>query len=338
MEHGIDSVPDAPIELREFFAAVDTVPYWVDHDRLDRGCRVIGRTGIVGFMALSMGALMGGYFAARVAKTLVGTGDLERMAPRRLAETVAWHSAVTAPGGLNRFADGFKQTMRVRLMHALVRAGMLRRPDWDFDAWDHPLNNSQLAGTAMLFALAHLSGCQALGLHFTRDERADVYHLWRYVGFLLGVEGQILPADEADGWRLFWLQASYEFDQPDGDCVRLAQALAGAVGPLMVGERAGRLPQVTREAVTGVMCAYARLILGNANADQLQLPDQKLFQALVLGAAVSLKAAEYPRRLLPGATRWAEFVGRRCQLALTDRMMCTAAPRCRPSSTGRSSS
>lgn len=45
---------------------------------------------------------------------------------------------------------------------------------------------------------------------------------------------RLLPADEADTWRLLWLQADYEF-RPDDDSTRLGRALRAALGPLAVG-------------------------------------------------------------------------------------------------------
>lgn len=321
LEQGIDALDNPPHELAEFFELVDDVPYWVDADQLDLACRVIGRTGLLGVTSLSMLALCGGYLASRVAKPLVRTGELEQMAPRRLAETLSWWADVTTPGGMGRFAPGFKSTVRVRLMHALVRAGLARRPDWDRGAWDHPLNASQLAGTIMLFGVAHLSGSQACGMHFTAREKQAVYDLWRYVGHVMGVRPEILPSTERDFWKMFWLQADYEFRAPDEDSRRLAQALVRAIGPMVAGEGTGRLDRLARATATDIMCAYARLLLGGRNAALLGLPDQKLFQGTVIAASTAIRMLELPRRIIPGATRWCEEAGRRSQRAMTDRMM-----------------
>lgn len=321
VEHGIEAVDDAPQELVAFFAEVEAVPYWVDRGLLDRAVGVIGRTGVIGDVALAMGSLMGGYLASRVVKTLVRTGDLRRAAPRRIAETTSWFAEVTAPGGLKRFAPGFQATVRVRLMHALVRAGMSRRADWDWQEWDCPVNQSAMAGTVMLFAIGNLAGSQVLGLHFSRRERDAVFHLWRYVGFLLGVRPDILPSTERDFWRLFWLQADYEFGHPDEDSIALAQALVQAIGPVIVGEGNGLLRRLGRQAATSVLCAYARLILDKPGADFLGLDDHTLLQRLLLGAAAVIRLLEYPRRLLPGATRLGEILGQRVRRASATQMM-----------------
>jgi len=310
IEHGIDAVDDPMPELVAFFKQADSRPYWVDQKKLDYAVRVSARVGLLpSLTALSMFSLMGGYLASRADKTLVATGDLEVMAPRRLAETLNWVVDVTAPGALERFAPGFTSTLRVRIMHAMVRAGMARRPDWDFDDWDYPVNQSTMAGTLMLFSLGNVLGSQALGVQFSRKDKDALYHFWRYVGFLLGLDPELLPSDEADTWRLLWLQADYEF-RPDGDSLRLGQALKSALGPLAIGDSSNPAAAVGRTVATEILCAYSRLILGSANADALELPDNKVAQVAVAGIAATNFAARYPMRIVPGLDRVYEVVGR----------------------------
>ncbi|WP_433577482.1 oxygenase MpaB family protein [Nocardia brasiliensis] len=314
VERGIDAVPDAPAELSAFFAQVEADPYWLDRDKLDRGARVVGRTSVWGGIAMGMFALMGGYLASRADKTLVGTGDLDAMAPRRLAETTQWWLDVTTPGGLARNAVGYKSVLRVRLMHALVRSGMNRRPDWDYDAWDHPVNQVLTVGTLGLFSMANLVGAQALGLRFSPKEKDAVFQLWRYVGFLLGIDQEILPTCETDTWRAFWILADTEFI-PDADSQRLAQALIPAAGGLFIDNTTAPRRAI-RAVLTSYMVAYSRIILGRSNADFLGLPDSRFFQSAVLATAVVNGALEVPRRILPGATRFSENLGARVRTRL----------------------
>ncbi|MVU75713.1 DUF2236 domain-containing protein [Nocardia sp. ET3-3] len=323
LENGIDAVPDAPAELKAFFAQIDSVPFWLDQDKLDRAARVSGRVGPWATnLALSMFSLNGGYLASRAGKVLVGTGGLsaELMAPRRVVETATWWIDVTAQGGLERFAPGFKNTVRVRLMHAQVRAGMNRRPDWDYENWDHPINQSLTAGTLMLFSLATIAGCNAVGLTFSKKEKAAVYHLWRYVGHVIGLDPEILPADETDTWRLLWLQADYEF-LPDEDSRALSKALVSALGPIYGFDDSTLRSRLMRRAFTLYSVSYSRILLGKTNSDFLEMPYSRIFLAAVLATAAINGALEVPRRLIPGATRLSERVGRR----VTERMMRRAA-------------
>jgi ER-bound oxygenase mpaB/B'/Rubber oxygenase, catalytic domain len=316
LERGIDAVPDAPAELVAFFDHIETLPVWLDHARLDKGARVLGRTGLwTTNLTLTMLGLNGGYVASRADKTLVAAGGLDVMAPRRLTETLTWLVDIIEPGGLDRFGNGFKSTARVRLMHAMVRAGMNRRPDWNYKEWDDPLNQSQIVGTLLLFSVVNLFGLRALGLRFSRKEREAVLHLWRYVGMLMGVDPQMLPADENDSWRLLWLQADYEF-RPDDDSRRLSQALVGALPAIYNVTGNDLRSRMLRRAVVGYSIAYSRTVLGKTNSDFLGLPASLPFQVAVLGTAAINAVLEIPRQLTPGATRLSESLGHRAQRAM----------------------
>ncbi|WP_236790574.1 oxygenase MpaB family protein [Amycolatopsis sp. GM8] len=297
LANGITSVTNPPAPVREFFEAVEATPYWLDRDRLERGARAITRTGLLGLFPLGDMSLMGGYLASRATKSLVATGEIELMAGRRLIETAAWWIDVTTPGNLRRGATGYTSAIRVRLVHAHVRAAMNRRRDWDYEAWDRPVNQVQTTGTLLLFSLVFVLGTQLLGIRYTDRERADILHLWRYVGWLMGIDEGLLPASEDDAWRQLWLLASTEFI-PDDDSKRLAKAFRESHQASPVGK-----------ALSRVHSSISRLVLGKTNADFLELPNDPLTQGAVLTAAAVNFAAETARRHIPGATALQELIG-----------------------------
>lgn len=328
VDHGIDTVTDPPPALTAFFEHVDAVPYWLDRGKLAHAARATGRTGIWSMLvALPTLALNGGYLASRADKTLIGTGALSvrSMAPRRIAETTLWWTSVTGPGGLDRFGDGFRSLLRVRLMHALVRSGSSRRADWDHDAWDEPVNQTQLAGTLMLFSLANIVGCQALGLSFSARERRSVFHLWRYVGYLMGIHPDLLPVDENDTWRLLWLQADYEF-LPDADSRVLSEALFASVGGVLGLGGDDRRSRRLNALVTEFNLAYGRLLLGEKNARTLGMSYRRRYLGLVIATAGVNRLFEVPRRWVPGATRLAEHLGVAVQHRVGERIRMAAEP------------
>ena len=199
-------------------------------------------------------------------------------------------------------------------MHAQVRAAMLRRHDWDAAAWDYPVNQIQLAGTLMLFSLVMLLGSRILGMRFPARDRAAAFHLWRYVGHLMGVDPALLPVTEADAWRLFWLEGATEF-RPDADSARLARALLAASPGLLLPPRWKGSAQAARMLVS-YQGSYARLSLGKQNADMLGAPDSRGYRAAVIATAAAMFAMETVRRLVPGATRLSERIGQRRRTAL----------------------
>lgn len=292
--------------VRDFIQSVETTPYWLDRKRVEQGAKAITRTGLLGLFPLGDMSLMGGYLASRATKTLVGTGEIEHMAPQRLMETAAWWIDVTTPGNLKPRAAGYTAAIRVRLVHAHVRAAMNRRRDWDYEAWDRPVNQVQTVGTLLLFSQVFVIGTRLLGIRYTDRERADILHLWRYVGWLMGVDEELLPADEDDAWRLLWLLASTEF-VPDEDSKRLANALLRTYAA--PGEGRGPFGKVLGHVATRVHSSISRLVLGSTNADFLELPDDPVAKGAVLAVAAANFAAETARRHIPGATTLREFLG-----------------------------
>lgn len=201
---GLAAVPDAPPPLREFFAAVETTPAWVDQARLTEGARVSGIAGRTGMDVLRDLGLLAGYQASAINRTLVLTGALEKGAQRRVAETTKWWIDCTRPGGMARGAPGWVGTLQVRLVHALVRRHVARDPAWDAAWYGLPVNQGDMHATYLAFSVIYLLGQRALGVPLTRTEGADLMHLWRYIAWLMGVEDRWLHDSEAAGRRALY--------------------------------------------------------------------------------------------------------------------------------------
>lgn len=183
---GVDAVPDAPSGLRQFFAAVADDPEWLDRDLVDQGARAFRRFGRNAADVLLQLSLIGGYRFGGPPDLLVATGGLVGdAARRRLAETQSWAVAVTTPGGLEPGGDGWRTTLHVRAMHALVNHSFESR--WDVARWGRPINQADQAGTLGLFDGTLLIGVRALGVPVSESDSRAVMHLWKYVGWLLGV-------------------------------------------------------------------------------------------------------------------------------------------------------
>jgi ER-bound oxygenase mpaB/B'/Rubber oxygenase, catalytic domain len=182
-------IAGAPTALREFLAVVEEVPAWVDPSLLERGARAYRRLGRSRDDVLLQLSLIGGYRFAGPADLLVATGGLTgSTAMRRLAETQTWTTAVSAPGGMRRDGAGWRLTVHVRVMHALVNARFEAPGRWDVERLGLPINQSDQAATLGLFNSTLLLGVRALGRLVTPAESRAIMHLWKYVGRLMGVD------------------------------------------------------------------------------------------------------------------------------------------------------
>lgn len=184
---GVDA--DAPPALRRFFALVERTPDWVDHDLVERGARVFTRLGRTRIDVLLQLSLIGGYRFGGPADLLVATGGLTGdTAMRRLGETETWGAAVAAPAGMRRDGEGWRLTVHVRVMHALVNQRFETNGRWDSGRWGLPINQSDVAATLGLFNSTALLGARLLGCVVSREDSRAVMHLWKYVGWLMGVD------------------------------------------------------------------------------------------------------------------------------------------------------
>lgn len=199
LAEGIDQVPDAPDPLRAFFAAVEKRPSWVNPDRLESGARACGISGMTGLYVLRDFGLMAGYQAGAINRPLVMTGALDKGPQRRVAETTKWWVDATRPGGISRGGPGWISTLRVRMIHAYVRRALKNHQDWDYDELALPVNQCDMHATWLAFSVIFLLGQRLLGVYLTKQERDDVMHLWRYIGWLLGVDPGLLTDNEMDG-------------------------------------------------------------------------------------------------------------------------------------------
>jgi len=223
LEQGVAAVPDAPDALRDFFAEVETVPDWVDQDRIERGATVFRRMGRNAGDILLQLSLIGGYRFGGPTDLLVMTDGLTGPATvRRLAETQKWGVSLQSPQALRPYAEGWRLTVHVRLMHALVNAEYADR--WDSERWGLPINQTDLASTLGLFDGVPLLGCRLLGARFTRQESDDYMHLWRYVGHLLGVDPDFLVDREHDRHVI-----NYHMLRAQGELTEAGPQLARAV-------------------------------------------------------------------------------------------------------------
>ena len=292
---------DAPAAIRSLHDALKP-PMWVEWERAERGARVILASGVLGGVTLAAKSLLLGYAAPAGNKPLALSGALTKRAPRRVSETSRYVRAVLLPRGLAPGAEGYALSLRVRMMHARVRALSAADPRWQHAAWGSPINQHDMAATAILFSEVLLSGLETLGVQISPRDGDAVMHLWRHAGYLMGVTQDLLPTSRAEAVRLLEL---IELSQapPDADSRALTAALFEVpereVTSLPEPERpaALRVARRTREFVQAV--AYAQL--GEERARSLGIPASRW-----RGALPVLRRLVRASSLLTGNVRQAE--------------------------------
>lgn len=165
LESGVDAVPDCPEELRQFFNLVEDTPAWVDFDLINAAAKAYRSYGQNVRDVMADLSLIGGYRFGGPPDLLVKTGLLAGSgALRRMGETVHWSTAVTEHDGMSRGGEGFRLTIHVRLMHALVNHKYEVNGRWDAEQWGLPINQADQGWTLGLFSSIMLRGLRRLGV------------------------------------------------------------------------------------------------------------------------------------------------------------------------------
>ena len=281
LHHACRAKPEDPAALAALLDSLRHVPTWFDEARADRGGRVVYRSGIVGAMVLALKCLVRGYVSPGGNKPLIFSGRLQARAQRRLAETSRFVQAVCAPKGMSVGAHGFVIAARVRLMHAMVRRLSMRSDRWSASQWGVPINQHDMLATVLLFSQTLIRGLQQIGAVIGDDEADDLIHLWRYIGWVMGVEHDLLP-DDMDSAQLLSDVIDLTQGPPDDDSRALVEALLHT--PLLIA-RSGPDPlQVTLQQ--GLVRAFFRRLNGDTLSDRLGIPETPWRHAVDLISAL----------------------------------------------------
>ncbi len=296
---------EATAPLRELCFVARKVPPWLDWQRLRRAHGVFVRPGILGGLTLGLRSLVYGYAAPAGNKPLAFSGRLKERADRRLAETGKFVTAVTALDGLRPGALGWQLVLKVRLMHAAVRRLVIDSGRWSHEDWSEPINQHDMMATVLLFSNVFIDGIRLLGVHVTRDEADDYQHLFRWVGELIGVAPELLPATHAEATRLSTFILLTQ-GPPDDDSRELVNALLE--GPLRLATNARERWRAERQvAISRGLC---RSLIGDELADALGLRRDG-HRHWALGVRTTLRLLESARRGAPRLNEWVQVLGTR---------------------------
>jgi len=300
LSSGIEAVPEAPDALRALFARLDHVPFWVDRAQCNLGGATFLRCRL-GFVALAMASLPLIYSWPAGNKPLALSGHLVHRASQRLKDTTRYVFAICQPDGLARCSEGFRMTVHVRLIHSQVRRLLRLSGQWRDALWGAPINQCHMAGTNLLFSVGVLDALTRIGYLFKATEREALIHLWRYAGYLLGVEEELLVAGEWEGHRLLDLTFTFE-PKPDDDSRALVHALMQTSFEYIRGFK------IARPCSMNLCYGISRALIGDERADALGYP-KTLWRWLAPAFRPATTLVELTRCLSPSVQALARVAG-----------------------------
>ena len=227
---GIESIDQPLPGLRELFEHLDIEPDWLDWAAVERGAKVLRSYGPDAFRYFGL-MTIGGYRIEMVSKVLALTGAYTGgSAFRRYLETCKFWTEIAEPHAMRRGGEGRRTAVMVRILHSMIRHTIRDHPEWDAEVLGVPLSvNAQFITISLSFLLnQHL---KVIGYLPTDQEVLDHMHLWRYVGYLMGVEPAFYPESIDDWWRAIYLISLQDNPHDGPDSSALSHSFINAFGP-----------------------------------------------------------------------------------------------------------
>jgi len=286
LDYGIDAVHDAPDELTALFDRLDNPAIPFDAARWEHGRQVWISSSLCGKLGMVVQDFFGTFVGDEVAAATGATGRFVNDYSRRTLETNAWFRNVTYRDAMDRFSPVFKDTVRVRLMHAQVRAGL--RQSWGDDHFAHhgnPISNAMMMGAAVTFGLIPLTIDYARGRHRPAEDFDAAMYYWAYIAYVFGVAEELIPRTAVDA-----LDAADFMVATAGGPSAWTATMADAATTAFAGQTvAGAVKRALSAPLLGLMANYVGEPLVRALLKTTPLHAVRLgIWPRVFGAVVSL--------------------------------------------------
>ena len=209
--------------------------------------------------------------ASLISKAFYTTGRvLTEHGLRRIRQNTRHFIEIMLPGALERQGDGWKLSVRIRLVHARVRRLVRTSDDWDETVYGVPLSGAHLALASANFSATMLHQAMQLGAQLDAEARASFMQIWRYASWLIGTpEALLFEGDEAATHELYRIARVCE-PLPNDEAAAIANALVTALPHV-----AGVAEPAAQQAMVTHTYRVSRALLGHELADQLQFPRQQ---------------------------------------------------------------
>ena len=276
MESQEDVIAGAPASVQALYDNANITPPWLDRSAFGPGIRSFHANAPEILGGMVGGVLIEG-FSTAICESFLITGRLRDQGVRRLKQNNRHMLEIFLPGGLHRYGDGWKLSVRIRIVHARIRHLLSQSPrDWDLNEMGTPISAAHVGFAISSFSARLLRHATSLGAAFTKEERASFMQVWRYSGYLMGIPESILYTNEEEALRIRQVAMACE-PEPTFSSIIMANALINSA-PLVIGVSD---PDSRRDLVKYVYTISTALI-GNEMASKLNYPKTRTTGVLPL--------------------------------------------------------
>ena len=301
MEQDAKVLAEAPRALRDFFESLEAPPAWFDRDAVLPGRYAFHEhldLFIVGFIVVSLRN-----FNSLMSKVFFMTGQVTTQQGLRVIRQNIRYLTETLmlPGSLDRRREGWKFSVRIRLVHARIRRRLRKSGRWDEAAFGVPISAANMALTSANFSASLVRDVERLGADLNADARAGLMQIWRYASWLIGTpEALLCGGDETETAELSRIGHLCE-PPPDKVSVVITNATVGALP-----EVAKLTDPAAKRAMVQHGYRVSRALLGDELADRFGFPRQRI-AGLLPWMRCRYRLRKASRRLAPGIARmWKE--------------------------------
>ena len=299
MEGDEEALRDAPDSLRELFRDAETLPEWLNYSDLAPAVRMFHRNTQTILGAFVAGVLIEG-FTTNIAQSFFITGRVRDQGIRRLGQNNRHMMEIFLPGGMYRYGDGWKLSVRIRIIHARIRRLLNNSEEWDAGAWGEPISMVHLGYAISAFSARLLIHMKTLGAKYNDEEHASFMAVWRYSGYLMGIPDTILFQDADEALELYRVGLMCE-PNPTMESVSMAHSLVNSA-PLV----AGVTEPGPRRDLAQYVFRISRALIGKEVAESLEYP--RLFPFGAVGwFKTQQRYGHILNRLKPGGRQESNF-------------------------------
>ena len=289
-----------PPVLRDFFREVERTPAWFAPEALRPGYQAFHEQSDLFIPAFVVGTLRNA--STLIAKSFYASGRvMGTFGLRRIRQNTRHFIEIMLPNALDLHGDGWKLSVRIRLVHARLRRLIRDTGAWDESVYGVPLSRAHMALASANFSATMLRYAGMLGASLDAENRNGFMQAWRYASWLIGTPEDLLFEGDFDRTVEFGEVAHLCEPPPNDESRAIAKAVVEAL-PLIAQEKE---PDWTRhDAFVDHTYRVARALLGDALADGLGFPAHRT-TGLLAWMRMTQRTVKASRGLVPGvARRW----------------------------------
>ncbi len=189
-------------QFTKFIYTGNELPDWANLKKMNNASALFRSNGNEFLFMLGIVSLPYCYAAAKGAIALYHTEKIRKNTEKRLLDTTSFIIDIMRKEAFANEGHGFLVVKQVRLRHAVARYH-LQNIEGIKKLNEMPVNQEDMAGTNLAFSYVALKAMPLIGVNIPTETQNDYLHFWGVIGFLLGLNSDLVALDLKSA---FWLE------------------------------------------------------------------------------------------------------------------------------------